>query len=112
MDGWEAGRLAGCQLTYLASRSEPLYIALEPRFLRPGRLGGWEAGWEAGWLAGRLAGSELTYLAARSEPLYIPLEPRFLRLGRLGWLGGWEAGWSAVKGPCVAFGTPIYTFRA
>ena len=87
-EAWEVGRLGGWRLTYLKAHLEPLYIPLEPRFLRPGRLGGWEAGWEAGWLAGRLAGSELTYLAARSEPLCIPLEPRFLRPGRL---GGWLA---------------------
>ena len=48
-EAWEAGRLAGWRLRYLATHSEPLYIALEPRFLRPGRLG-WLGGWEAGWL--------------------------------------------------------------
>ena len=45
-EAWEAGRLAGCLLRYQRSRSEPVYIPLEPRFLRPGRLG-WLGGWEA-----------------------------------------------------------------
>ena len=44
--GWLAGgfRLEAGGLTHQRSRSEPLYMPLEPRFLRPGRLGGWEAG--------------------------------------------------------------------
>ena len=45
LGGWLAGGL-----TWQNERSEPLYIPLEPRFLRPGRLG-WLGGWEAGWLA-------------------------------------------------------------
>ena len=91
-EAWEAGRLAGrqagwlagSQLTYLASCSDPLYIALEPRFLRPGRLGRL-----GGWLAGRPAVNVPCDPFGTFIYVYIPLEPRFLRLGRL---GGWLAG--------------------
>ena len=75
---------------YLRSGLEPLYISLEsrflslgsweagrciplePRFLRPGKLGGWEVytframipeAWEAGKLAGRLGGWKAGWLA-------------------------------------------------
>ena len=47
-----AGRLGGWLAGVLRAEnvgSEPLYIPLEPRFLKPGRLGRL-GGWEAGWL--------------------------------------------------------------
>ena len=51
-EAWEARRLGGWLagvLRYHRTHSEPLYIPLETRFLRPGRLGRM-GGLEAGWL--------------------------------------------------------------
>ena len=101
MGGWEAERLAGRRLRYQFADSEPLYILLVPRLLRPGRLGGWEDCWLSVKVPTVVFGT-----------LYIPLEPRFLRPGKLGRLGEWMAGWAAVNVPTSVFGTPIYTFRA